>query len=84
MCIGMIYIFRRFLIRQNRANGFMIPNAYTAYLIHAPIITIFALVFQDVTLYPLLKWVIAAVVAVPICFGVSNLIRKIPYTNRAL
>jgi surface polysaccharide O-acyltransferase-like enzyme len=84
MCIGLIYTFRRYLNCQNRVNGFMIPNAYTAYLIHAPIITILALALQNVTLYPLLKWAIMAVVAVPICFGLSGLIRKIPYTDRVL
>jgi glucans biosynthesis protein C len=84
MCIGLIYAFRRYLNRRNRVNGFLIPNAYTAYLIHAPVITILALSVQNVTLYPFLKWAVIAVVVVPLCFGLSSLVRKIPYTDWVL
>jgi len=84
MCIGLIYAFRRYLNRRGKLTGFLVPNAYTAYLIHAPIITIIAVAVQDITLYPLLKWAVVAVVAIPVCFGISSLIRKIPYTDRML
>jgi glucan biosynthesis protein C len=84
MCIGLIYIFRRYLNRQNRTTRFLVPNAYTAYLIHAPVITFLALAVQDVTIYPFLKWVIVALIAVPLCFGLSSLIRKLPYSDKVL
>jgi hypothetical protein len=35
-------------------------------------------------IYPLLKWVVLSLVSVPLCFGLSSLIRKIPYTDRVL
>jgi glucans biosynthesis protein C len=84
MCIGLIYAFRRYLNRRGKLAGFLIPNAYTAYLIHAPIITFLAIAVQGITLYPLLKWAVVAIVAIPVCFGLSYLIRKIPYTDRVL
>jgi glucans biosynthesis protein C len=84
MCIGLIYAFRRFFNHRGKLAGFMIPNAYTAYLIHAPIITFLAIAVQNINFYPLLKWAAVAVVAVPVCFGLSSLIRKIPYTDRVL
>jgi glucan biosynthesis protein C len=84
ICIGLVYAFRRYLNRQTRMTGFLVPNAYTAYLIHAPIITVLALAAQSITLYPLLKWFVAAAVAVPLCFGLSALIRRVPYTNQVL
>jgi hypothetical protein len=37
-----------------------------------------------VALYPLLKWAIAALVTIPLCFLVSLLIRKIPLVNRVV
>jgi len=83
-CISLIYIFRRYLNHQGKLAKFLVPNAYTAYLIHAPVITILALSIQSITLYPLLKWAVVAVVAVPLCFGLSSLIRRLPYTNRVL
>jgi glucan biosynthesis protein C len=84
MCIGLIYLFRRHWDRQGPLARFLSPNAYTAYLIHGPIITAIALAARDVMLYPLLKWGLVALVAVPLCFVLSSLIRKLPYTDRVL
>ena len=84
MCIGLIYAFRRYLNQRGKIAGFLVPNAYTAYIIHAPAITTLAFAVRDVMLYPLLKWGLVALVAVPLCFGLSSLIRKLPYTDRVL
>jgi hypothetical protein len=84
MCIGLIYAFRRSANRQGGLARFLSPNAYTAYLIHSPVITILALAARNVMLFPLLKWVLLSLIAVPLCFALSNLIRKIPYTDRVL
>jgi surface polysaccharide O-acyltransferase-like enzyme len=65
-------------------GGFLVPNAYTAYIIHTPVIVALAFAVQGVTLYPLLKWAVVSLVAVPLCFGLSSLIRKLPYTDRVL
>jgi surface polysaccharide O-acyltransferase-like enzyme len=85
MCIGLIWFFRSYLNRGGKLAGFLVPNAYTAYIIHALVITTVALIARDLLpLYPLLKWFVMAVVCVPLCFGLSALIRKIPYTDRVL
>ena len=84
MCIGLIYAFRRYLNRRGKIAGFLVPNAYTAYLIHAPVITYLAIALSGLMLYPLLKWVLVAAVAVPLCFALGGLIRKIPYADRVL
>ena len=84
MCIGLTYFFRRYMNQQGRVAKFLSPNAYTAYLIHAPIITFTALALRNVDVYPLLKFGLAALIALPLCFVLSNLIRKLPYTDRVL
>jgi glucan biosynthesis protein C len=84
MCIGLVYAFRQFANRQGTLAKFLSPNAYTAYLIHGPIIVAVAYVARDIEVYPLLKWVLVALVAVPLCFVLSDLIRKLPYTQRVL
>jgi surface polysaccharide O-acyltransferase-like enzyme len=84
LCIAVIYLFRRHLDRRGRVAAFLVPNAYTAYLIHAPVIATLAWGLRDLTWYPLLKWALVSLIAVPLCFGLSALIRKIPYTDRAL
>jgi len=48
------------------------------------VIITFAFAVRDVALYPLLKWGLVALAAVPLCFGLSSLIRKLPYTERVL
>ncbi len=84
MCIGLIYLFRRYGDRQGRLARFLSPNAYAAYVVHGPVITAVALAMRDLALYPLLKFVLAVLVALPLSFGLSSLIRKIPYTTRVL
>jgi surface polysaccharide O-acyltransferase-like enzyme len=84
MCIGLIYAFRRYANRQGRLANWLSRNAYTAYLIHEPVITFAALAMADVALYPLLKWVLVALVTLSLCFGLSSLIRKLPYADRVL
>jgi glucan biosynthesis protein C len=84
MCIGLIYAFRRYGDRQGRLASVLSRNAYAAYLIHEPLITATALALGSVALYPLLKFGLVALVAIPLCFGLSSLIRKLPYTNRVL
>lgn len=84
MCISVVYIFRRYLNAGGKIAGFLVPNAYAAYIIHAPVITFLAVWTQSITLYPLLKWALFAPVAIALCFGLSALIRKIPYTDRVL
>ncbi len=84
MCIGVVYLFRRFANQQGTLAKFLSPNAYTAYLIHGPIIVSVAYAARGIEIYPLLKWALVAVVAVPLCFGLSSLIRKLPYTKRVL
>ena len=46
--------------------------------------TLMQLRYDLLPIYPLLKWVVVALVSVPLCFGLSSLIRKIPYTDRVL
>jgi len=84
MCIGLIYLFRRRHDRQGRLAASLSRNAYTAYLIHEPVITFLALLAINISLYPLLKFGLAALVAIPLCFGLSSLIRRLPYTERVL
>jgi glucans biosynthesis protein C len=84
MCIGLTYLFRRYWNQQGRLAKFLSPNAYTAYIIHAPIITFTALALRNVEVYPLLKFGLAAIIALPLCFVLSNLIRKLPYADRVL
>ncbi|HSJ52143.1 MAG TPA: acyltransferase family protein [Anaerolineae bacterium] len=84
MCIGLIYLFRRRRDRQGPVARELSRAAYGAYLIHEPVITALAVVTAGVALYPLLKFALAAVASVPLCFALAALIRKLPYFDRVL
>ncbi len=84
MCIGLIYAFRRYGNRQGKLASFLSRNAYTAYLIHEAVIIAIAYAVRDIALYPLIKWALVALVAVPLCFALSSPIRKLPFADRVL
>jgi glucan biosynthesis protein C len=84
MCIGLIYLFHRRADRQGQLARTLSRSAYAAYLLQGPLITLVALAARDIALYPLLKFVLAAAVTVPLCFMLGYLIRKLPYFDRVL
>lgn len=84
MCIGLVYLFRRRVDRQGQGARFLSANAYAAYILHGVVITAVALLMRDLDLYPLLKFVLASAIALPLIFGLSSLIRKLPGAERVL
>ncbi len=83
-CIGLIHLFRRHADGQGKVARFFSANAYSAYLIHEPVIIAAALAVQGVALYPLIKWAGVALVALPLCFVLGHLLRKLPHADRVL
>jgi len=84
MIVGLVVLFREKLNLQGRLAKAMSASAYTAYIIHAPVVVFLSLAMRDVQLYPLVKFAVAALIAVPACFGLGNLIRNLPLARRIL
>ncbi|HEU0001715.1 MAG TPA: acyltransferase family protein [Ktedonobacteraceae bacterium] len=84
VCIGLLVVFRQCLNHQGRLARSLVASAYTVYLIHPLVLVGFACAFNVVALYPLLKFGIAVLVTLPLCFLLSGVIRKIPLVNRVL
>jgi glucan biosynthesis protein C len=84
MSIGLIYLFRQSANVQGKVARFLSRNAYSAYLIHEVIIIVIAYLLIGVTLYPLLKWFLMTLIAVPLCFLLGRLVRILPYADRVL
>ena len=82
--IGLLVLFRQCWNYQGGLSKNLSANVYTVYLIHPLVIVGFAYAFHTVALYPLLKFVISVLIALPLCFLLSNIIRKIPLANRIL
>ena len=82
--IGLLVLFRERWNHQGRLAKELAADVYTVYLIHPVVLVGFASAFSVVALYPLLKWGIAVVVTIPLCFLISSGIRRIPLVNRVV
>jgi glucan biosynthesis protein C len=90
MCLASITFFRRFFNGESPFGRFLSQQSYAVYVIHSPIIVLLAYGFYlalastAIDLAPLLKFGIATVIIVPLCFIIAYTIRKIPGVARVL
>jgi len=88
LCVGMVISllvwFRRRFDRQSKLARAMSVSAYAVYIFHASILVLAAIVLRSTELYPLLKFALAALISLPICFMVGGLVRRLPLAQRIL
>ncbi len=84
MIVGLLPTFRRRFGHQGLLGRFLSQQAYAVYVIHAPLLVGVAYALRAVEVYPLLKFVLATAVAIPLCFGAAFLVRILPYARRIL
>jgi fucose 4-O-acetylase-like acetyltransferase len=84
MIIALLFLFRKRLNRQGRLSKAMSASAYTAFIIHAPVTVLVAIAIRNIDLRPLLKFALAVLIAVPLCFALGNVIRQLPLAKRIL
>jgi peptidoglycan/LPS O-acetylase OafA/YrhL len=84
MGLAALSFFRRFLSKENRLGTFLSQQSYAVYIIHVPIIVLFAVLLKDAGLTTLPKFAVAATIVVPTCFVVAYVLRRIPGVARVL
>jgi glucan biosynthesis protein C len=84
MCSGLLVLFRTYFHRQGSFGKFLSANAYAVYILHPLVIVGLAYGLHTVRLFPLLKYGIVVMFAVPCCFALSALVRMIPYAKKIL
>ena len=84
MCLAAITFFRRFFNQESGFGSFLSQQSYAVYVIHVPIIVFIAVALKGIELGAWLKFGLLAVIAVPTCFVLAYLIRKIPGMSRVL
>jgi glucan biosynthesis protein C len=84
ICLGAITLFRRIFNGESSLGRFLSQQSYAVYLIHIPIIVFLAYVLRGLTLASLLKFGVAAVIMVPVCYVVAYAVRKLPLAARIL
>ena len=88
LVLASITFFRRYFNGKSNFGNFLSQQSYAVYVIHSPIIVVLAYAFYLVAapwgIGYLVKFVLASLVMVPICFIVAYLLRKIPGVSRVL
>jgi glucan biosynthesis protein C len=82
--VYLLYFFRERLNRAGPLAQSMAANVYTVYIIHQTVLFVLDVLMLPVSIPTIVKFVIVSLIAVPLCFVLSNLIRKIPYATRVL
>jgi peptidoglycan/LPS O-acetylase OafA/YrhL len=82
--MGSIALFRRFADHQGKLARALSQDSYAVYFSHAPVLVLLALWIRPVNVEGLLKFALLTVIAVPVCFAVAYLIRKIPLVSKVL
>ncbi len=88
ICVGFCY-FLPLLFRKygSRASQFVLAqsgNSYTVYVIHPVMVVFFTFISERIPVTPFARLWIVLFFSVPVCFGLSHLIRKIPGIRRIL
>lgn len=79
VCLGLLVLFREKYNTQGKLSRFLSENAFGVYVFHTPILVVLSMALRNITIYPLLKMLLMSIIALPVCFGFSYLIRKIPW-----
>lgn len=82
--ISLLYVFQKRYNGQGSLLRWMSPNFYTVYIMHQLVIVAIMIPFLSAAMPTALKFFFVALISVPGCFVLSDLIRRIPYTKRVL
>lgn len=84
IAIGLMTCFRERLNGASRLMEWMGANAFAAYLIHVPIVVALQYALAPAALGALVKFLIVSAIGVPLTFGLSALLRRIPAVRAIL
>lgn len=82
VCLGLLVVFRDNYNSQNRFSRFLSENAFGVYVFHTPIMVAATMLVRPIVIYPVLKMLLMSIILLPVCFGFSHLVRKVPLMKR--
>ena len=82
MVLGLIALFRRRFNRQTQVSRFAAGNTFGVYVFHTPLLVLITMLLKDWPAHPLLKFAVALILALPVCFLASGAIRRVPLMRR--
>ncbi len=82
--LALITFFRRFLDGGKKFGRFLSQNSFVVYIIHVPVIVFLMLALSGLQALPPVKFLLAAAICLPLCYGAAWVIRKIPYVKKVV
>jgi glucan biosynthesis protein C len=82
LCLAAITFFQRFFDGESRFGKFLSQHSYAVYVVHVPIVVLLAYALRGIQFAALLKFGLASLVGVPLCFAVAYVVRKMPFASR--
>ena len=82
--VFLLYFFRERLNQAGPMAKSMAANVYTVYIIHQTVLYALNILLLPINIPTIVKFFVVALIAVPVCFLLSSLIRRIPYARRVL
>ncbi len=84
LSLFLVLVGRRLLNRQGPSTRFLAQHSYAVYVIHIPVVVFLAVALRNIEMEHLLKFAMAAVIAVPLCFAVAAAVRRTPGVSKVL
>jgi glucans biosynthesis protein C len=84
LIIALIGLFKKKFNNQGILAKRLSGAAYAVFIIHPPVIVALALLLKNWDLYPVLKFILVAPIALFLCFGIAILLKQIPGFKRIL
>ena len=84
LIIGLLGLGKKYLNRQGILAKNLSDSAYGVFVFHAPVIVTVAVIFAGWTIFPPLKFIVLAPIALLACFLVAGLLKRIPGVNKVL
>lgn len=84
MCVGLVILFRELFNKQSKFMSALSDSAYTVYIIHFLVVVGLQFSIVSLAVTPFIKFAQVTLVGIPICFALSYLIKKLPFTRRIL
>jgi len=83
MTIGLIALFKDKYNRQSELVRRLSRNAFSVFVFHSVIIVSLSLLFAPINLVPIIKFVIVAIIGIPLCFLITDFtIQRIPFLKK--
>jgi surface polysaccharide O-acyltransferase-like enzyme len=84
MCVGLVILFRELFNKQRKFISALSDSAYTVYIIHLLVVVGLQFSIVSLAVTPFIKFTFVTLVGIPLCFALSHLIKKLPFTRRIL